>query len=177
MSVGLLRWLRESVLHQESLGQFARGLVFDRCEQCLRVGWCVGVEKGAEERGHCRAAKSIGDLDINLPAGMNDKEYIEVLQHLLPQVFEKARADIVFLQAGCDTLADDPLAGLKMTPQGIVRRDAMVIDACAARQIPVVMVLGGGYSSLAWQVQCASIARTLDTYGRSDKNRPYTHTE
>ena len=109
--------------------------------------------------------KESSDWDIELPAGTDDSTFMKILSQTLPDLLRQADPDIVFLQAGCDTLADDPLASLSMTPAGIIRRDQMVIDACVQRNIPLVMTLGGGYSPQAWQVQYASIARTLDRYG------------
>jgi len=109
--------------------------------------------------------KATSDLDIELPAGTADAEYLRVLKAALPKVFARARPDVVVLQAGCDTLAGDPLARLAMTPAGIVRRDAMVIDECVRRRAPVVMTLGGGYSRGAWAVQYASVRRTLEAHG------------
>ena len=117
--------------------------------------------------------KAAGDLDIELPAGTGDQAYLAALREALPGVLDRARPDIVFIQAGCDTLARDPLANLTMTPDGVVRRDAVVIDACVARGIPVVMTLGGGYSPGAWEAQYRSIARTLDRHALRGGPRPY----
>jgi acetoin utilization deacetylase AcuC-like enzyme len=52
-----------------------------------------------------------------------------------------------------------------MTKDGIVERDAYVIDTCVDRRVPIVMLLGGGYSAEAWVVQHASVARTIEKYG------------
>jgi histone deacetylase 11 len=112
------------------------------------------------------------DLDVELDAGTGDGAYLALLARHLPTLLDRARPDIVFLQAGCDVLAGDPLAGLALTPRGIVRRDAYVIDSCAGRKVPVVMVTGGGYSPQAWQVQYQSIRRTIETYGLAGE-RPY----
>lgn len=117
--------------------------------------------------------KARSDLDVELPAGIGDEAYLRILRRHLPRVFEAARPDVVFLQAGCDTLQGDPLAHLAMTPEGIVRRDAMVIDACAARGVPVAMTLGGGYSKGAWRAQCASVARTIRVHGLAGRGRVY----
>ena len=132
--------------------------------------------------------KAKSDLDVELPGGTDDGRYMEALRGVLPGLLdaEKGRPELVFLQAGCDTLASDPLAGMKMTLDGIVERDAYVIDECVRRSIPVVMLLGGGYSEGAWQVQHASIRRTLEKYGiakpsasrfpsRSPRPRWHTH--
>jgi histone deacetylase 11 len=112
-------------------------------------------------------------LDVELQRGTDDAEYLRLLGSHLPGVFERSRPDLVFLQSGVDTLAGDPLAHLAMTQDGIVQRDAMVIDECVRRGVPVVMVLGGGYSPGAWSAQFASIRRTIETYGLSSGQRPY----
>ena len=109
--------------------------------------------------------KAKSDLDVELDAGTGDDAYLRILTSHLDALLEKARPDIVFLQAGCDTLAGDPLASLEMTEEGIVERDAMVIDACVRRKVPVVMTLGGGYSSEAWKAQFHSIRRIIKKYG------------
>jgi hypothetical protein len=53
--------------------------------------------------------------------------------------------------------------------RGVELRDAMVIDACVRRGVPVVMTLGGGYSKQAWEVQYASVMRTLERHGGVQK--------
>jgi len=89
-----------------------------------------------------------------------------------PEVFVSAgRPDIVFYQAGCDTLAGDPLASLQMSEAGIARRDGMVIDECVARGVPAVMTLGGGYSEGAWRAQCLSVRSIIKKYGQAKTDR------
>ena len=119
------------------------------------------------EGGIYPVPKARSDLDVELSAGTDDEEYMRLLASTLQAIIEKFRPDLVILQAGCDTLAGDPLAHLEMTPAGIVRRDALVIDECVRRRIPVVMTLGGGYSRGAWRAQYASIRRTLETHGQA----------
>jgi histone deacetylase 11 len=111
-------------------------------------------------------------LDVELPAGMNDERYLKTLRDRLPAVLAEARPDIVFLQGGVDVLLGDPLAALAMSQEGVVARDATVIDACVQRKIPIVMVLGGGYCPEAWAAQYASIRRTILTYGLTH-GQPY----
>jgi histone deacetylase 11 len=111
--------------------------------------------------------KENGDRDVELRAGTDDKQYLAILARELPGLFERARPDIVFYQAGCDTLQGDPLAGLKMTREGIAVRDSTVIEACVKRNVPVVMMLGGGYSKDAWRAQYLSVERILKKYGQA----------
>jgi histone deacetylase 11 len=131
-----------------------------------------------QEEGIYPLPRATSALDVELPAGTGDGEFLRILASHLPAVLDgaapdardpnaprRSRPDIVLIQGGCDTLAGDPLAHLAMTPDGIVRRDALIIDACRQRHIPVVLTLGGGYSKDAWKAQYESIARTIRQYG------------
>lgn len=109
--------------------------------------------------------KQTNDLDIPLTAGTNDDEYLKLLSAHLPDVFDRARPDIVFLQAGVDVLAGDRLARLRLTPEGIIERDRLVFDHAVRRKVPIVMVLGGGYSPQAWRIQYRSIRGVIGRYG------------
>jgi len=108
--------------------------------------------------------KEESDLDLELLSGEGDVQVLERLAKALPKVFDASKPDIVFYVAGCDMLNGDPLASLAMTEDGIVKRDQMVINACAKRQIPVVMTLGGGYSKYAWRSQYKSIRNIIEKY-------------
>ena len=108
--------------------------------------------------------KEIGDRDVELVAGMDDEKYIELLSRELPDVLDQAKADICFIVAGCDTLDGDPLAQLKMTNEGIVKRDSLIVKSCVKRKIPVVYTTSGGYSPAAWRAQYLSIKKLIETY-------------
>jgi acetoin utilization deacetylase AcuC-like enzyme len=54
--------------------------------------------------------------------------------------------DIVFFQTGVDALAEDTLGRLSLTHEGLRCRDSRVMMACRSNAIPLVAVLGGGYS-------------------------------
>ncbi len=112
--------------------------------------------------------KEIGDLDIELDAGMGDEEYLEILAENLPDLFQRAQPDICFIIGGCDPLSGDPLAALEMTPAGIVTRDEMIVNACAERQVPVVLTLSGGYSPAAWRTQFSSVKNLIEKFGIAD---------
>jgi len=159
-------------------GRIGRALVVDLdVHQGNGTAECFAGEESVftfsmHQRNIYPIPKSQSDLDIELDAGTDDATFLAILRKNLPRVLERSRPDIVFLQAGCDTLKGDPLAGLMMTQEGIVQRDALVIDECVRRRIPVVMTLGGGYTRRSWAVQYASIRRTIETHGLSDR-RPH----
>jgi histone deacetylase 11 len=109
--------------------------------------------------------KQRNDLDVPLPAYTTDSGFLTVLRENLPRVFDVAQPDIVFFQAGVDGLEGDPLANFMLTEDGIIERDRAVFDEAQRRGIPIVMVLGGGYSEDAWRVQYHSIRNLIEHYG------------
>ncbi len=89
--------------------------------------------------------KQQSTVDIAFPDGTGDSAYLEALGRVLPQVLE-FRPEVVFYQAGVDGLATDKLGLLSLSPNGLAERDRMVFHALAQNGIPIVTVLGGGYS-------------------------------
>ena len=90
--------------------------------------------------------KQRSSLDVELPDGCEDVEYLGALALHLPRVLDAANADIVFYQGGVDPLAQDALGRLRLTHEGLRARDRMVLTAARDRGIPVVLTLGGGYA-------------------------------
>ncbi len=84
-------------------------------------------------------------LDVGLPDGTEDAEYLDKLSAALPQVFD-FKPEIVYYQAGVDALASDRLGRLSLTHEGLRSRDRMVLETCKDAGVPVVITLGGGYS-------------------------------
>jgi acetoin utilization deacetylase AcuC-like enzyme len=84
-------------------------------------------------------------VDVELPDGAGDAEYLAALETALPGVFGFA-PEIIFFQAGVDPLAEDTLGRLALTHAGLMARDRMVLAACRARGVPVSLSLGGGYA-------------------------------
>ena len=82
---------------------------------------------------------------MSLAEGIADDEYLRALEELLPQVWEFA-PNFLFYQAGADPLHTDALGKLKLTHQGLIRRDQTVMKAVRARHLPFVITMGGGYS-------------------------------
>lgn len=89
--------------------------------------------------------KERGDLDVGLPDGTGDADYLRALEPALERVWAH-RPQVVLYQAGADPYREDQLGGLGLTLEGLEARDAMVLEGCAARGIPVVTTLGGGYA-------------------------------
>jgi acetoin utilization deacetylase AcuC-like enzyme len=65
---------------------------------------------------------------------------------LLGEMLDRSRPDLVFYNAGVDPHEDDRLGRLALTDDGLANREALVLEACQARSLPVACVLGGGYA-------------------------------
>jgi acetoin utilization deacetylase AcuC-like enzyme len=90
--------------------------------------------------------KQRSSLDVELPDGCRDSEYIAQLERYLPQALALARPDIVFFQAGVDPLDGDQLGRLRMSLEGLRQRDRIVAAAARRASAPLVLTLGGGYA-------------------------------
>ncbi len=92
------------------------------------------------------AHKASSDIDISLPDGMADAAYLAQLHTILSQVFQPSPPDLLFLNAGVDVHKEDRLGRLALSLEGIRAREAAVFQAATHHAVPVVGVLGGGYS-------------------------------
>lgn len=89
--------------------------------------------------------KERSDLDVGLDDGTGDEAYLAALAPALERVWA-SRPQVVLYQAGADPFHDDQLGGLALSFAGLEARDRLVLEGCAARGIPVVTTLGGGYA-------------------------------
>ncbi len=89
--------------------------------------------------------KPKGSLDIGLPDGTHDATYLAALERALPEVLAH-RPDCIFYLAGADPYEDDQLGGLRLTKDGLRKRDRTVIQTARTAGIPLVITLAGGYA-------------------------------
>ncbi len=87
--------------------------------------------------------KEKSTLDIEVAAYTTDDEYLKLLEQGLKEV-KKFVPEIVFYQAGTDIYEYDQLAQLKITKNGILKRDMIVKEYF--KEIPIIVTLGGGYA-------------------------------
>lgn len=106
--------------------------------------------------------KQRGSLDVELPAGTGNDEYLAALRPALEQALA-FKPELVLYQAGVDCAAGDRLGGLELTAAGLRRRDEAVLAACRERGIPVAVTLGGGYQA-AVERTAALHSQTLEVF-------------
>ena len=91
------------------------------------------------------AKKSKSDIDVPLNENMEDEEYLNILFNNLKKLNENSY-DFVFYVAGVDIHHEDRLGKLKITDEGINKRDQIVIEHFNTKNISLCGVLGGGYN-------------------------------
>jgi acetoin utilization deacetylase AcuC-like enzyme len=90
--------------------------------------------------------KERSDLDIPLPDGIADDEYLGLLKDIFPGLIESHKPDFIFYLAGVDILASDKLGKLALSKEACKERDHFVLEQCKQNSIPVQVSMGGGYS-------------------------------
>jgi len=94
---------------------------------------------------HLYPVKERSDLDIGLENGAGDEEFNHRLADGLSRVWDHG-PELVLYQAGADPYEDDQLGALRLTVEGLLARDRLVLEGCAERGIPAAVTLGGGYA-------------------------------
>jgi acetoin utilization deacetylase AcuC-like enzyme len=87
-----------------------------------------------------------GDLELDLPDGTGDDQYLDGLARLLPQALARARPSIAFYLAGADPFEGDRLGRLALTKSGLAERDRLVRDSLRRAGVAVCVTLAGGYA-------------------------------
>jgi acetoin utilization deacetylase AcuC-like enzyme len=90
--------------------------------------------------------KQTSDLDVALPVGMEDEEYLQTLAKYLADLLSDVKPDLVLYDAGVDPHQADKLGKLALSDTGLFRREMQVLSTCLAGGYPVACVIGGGYS-------------------------------
>uniref|UniRef100_A0A3P9IA25 Histone deacetylase 11 n=1 Tax=Oryzias latipes TaxID=8090 RepID=A0A3P9IA25_ORYLA len=94
---------------------------------------------------------------VELDWGTEDSEYLQKVELHCEGALNELRPDIIVYNAGTDILDGDPLGGLSISPQGIVKRDEIVFRAAKQRGIPILMVTSGGYQKRTARIIADSI--------------------
>lgn len=104
--------------------------------------------------------KEASDLDVGLPDGCADTEYLDALDGALDIMLDRFDPDFVFYLAGADPYEGDRLGRLDLTVAGLAARDRRVFDLASSRKLPVAVAMAGGYGKVIEET-CAIHAQTV----------------
>jgi acetoin utilization deacetylase AcuC-like enzyme len=111
--------------------------------------------------------KERGDLDVPLADGINDNQYLDLLNDHLSRLLKQVKPSFIFFLSGVDVLETDKYGKLKLTVGGCRARDEMVFNGCKSNQIPCAVAMGGGYSAdikIIVEAHCNTFRSALDIY-------------
>lgn len=93
------------------------------------------------------AWKPPSSIDVNLPDGTTDEEYLRWLEQAMNSAMEQFESELICYVAGADPYRGDQLGGLALTVEGLKKRDHLVFQCARDRGIPVMVTLAGGYAN------------------------------
>jgi len=90
--------------------------------------------------------KPPSSLDINLPDRVDDDGYLVALGEGIDKALAEFEPQLMIYVAGADPYREDQLGGLKLTLEGLEKRDRLVFEKARSRRIPVAVTFAGGYA-------------------------------
>lgn len=131
---------------------------------CSMHQWPLYPGTGANnERG--TGAGTNWTLNLPLPAGSGDLDYLDIFERVVAPAVRKARPQLILVSAGFDAHAHDPIGGMSVTTEGFRslthRVCALADELCEGR---LVFILEGGYDPTAL---ATSILATIEELDRS----------
>ncbi len=121
--------------------------------------------------------KVASDLDLGLEDGTRDDEYLNILEMGLIKTFSRFKADLAIYLAGADVYTDDRLGRLSLTKEGIARRDELVFHYCQQAELPIAIVMAGGYAREIKDSVDIHLKTVRLAYQHADicETQPYAH--
>lgn len=95
-------------------------------------------------------------------AYIQDDEYLFLIENKVPEAIEASKADFIIYNAGTDIYAEDPLGAMSISHAGIIKRDEIVFKNAVKRNIPILMLLSGGYTKDSARIIADSIENLMN---------------
>jgi len=112
--------------------------------------------------------KPPSSLDLNLPDGIGDDDYLACVGDALSLGLGKFKPDLICYLAGADPYREDQLGGLSLTIEGLKERDALVYRMAKSEGIPVMVTLAGGYAMKlddTVTIHCNTVVAAKEVFG------------
>ncbi|PSQ96892.1 MAG: histone deacetylase [Bacteroidetes bacterium SW_9_63_38] len=90
--------------------------------------------------------KPSSSLNVPLDDNIGDDVYLDTLKAYLPDTLDAVAPDLVFYLGGIDVAADDRFGRIALSRDGLHARDRYVLEQLDQRDLPVALLLSGGYA-------------------------------
>lgn len=114
------------------------------------------------------AQKPPSSIDVDLPDGVGDEDYLAWLDNALSSGLRQFEPDLICYIAGADPYREDQLGGLNLTIEGLKRRDELVFRVARARNLPVMVTYAGGYARRIEDtvtIHCNTVIAAKEVFG------------
>ncbi len=114
------------------------------------------------------AWKPPSSIDVDLPDGTGDDDYLAWLDNALSSGLRQFEPDLICYIAGADPYREDQLGGLALTIEGLKKRDDLVFRVAKARNIPVMVTYAGGYARKVEDtvtIHCNTVVAAKEVFG------------
>ncbi len=114
------------------------------------------------------AWKPPSSIDVDLPDGVGDDDYLAWLDNALSSGLRQFEPDLICYIAGADPYREDQLGGLALSLEGLKRRDELVFRVACARNIPVMVTYAGGYALKVEDtvtIHCNTVIAAREVFG------------
>lgn len=111
--------------------------------------------------------KPASSIDVNLPDGCGDEEYLAWLDNALSSGLRQFEPELICYVAGADPFREDQLGGLNLSIEGLKQRDELVFRVARARNIPVMVTYAGGYANRVQDtvtIHCNTVVAAAEAY-------------
>src|SRR5437762_13238258 len=115
------------------------------------------------------AWKPHSSIDVDLPDGIGDDDYLAWLDNALSSGLRQFEPDLICYIAGADPYREDQLGGLALTIAGLKKRDELVFNVAAVRNIPVMVTYAGGYARKVEDtvtIHCNSVIAAKEVFAK-----------
>jgi acetoin utilization deacetylase AcuC-like enzyme len=116
------------------------------------------------------AWKPPSSIDVDLPDGITDDDYLAWLDNALSSGLRQFQPDLICYIAGADPYCEDQLGGLGLSIEGLKRRDELVFRVAKTRRIPVMVSYAGGYARRVEDtvaIHCNTVIAAKEVFGVS----------
>ncbi|XP_057516406.1 histone deacetylase 2 [Amaranthus tricolor] len=94
---------------------------------------------------------------VELLSGTTTDVYLKKLDEALEVAGRMFNPELIVYNAGTDVLDGDPLGCLRISPDGIIKRDEKVFTFARSKGVPILMLTSGGYMKSSARVIADSI--------------------
>jgi acetoin utilization deacetylase AcuC-like enzyme len=138
------RWISRALIVDLDVHQGNGNAAFFGAERAWPAGGVFTLSVHGEKNFPFHKPPST--VDVPLPDGTADDVYLDTLSACLDHAIAQSQPDLIVYLGGVDVLSGDRFGRLALTPAGLAERDALVCAAVKRADIPLCLVLSGGYA-------------------------------